>query len=151
MAQQELNNQNLEPMRPKTLGEYLLDCLKQEGLTDIFGVPGDYNFSLLDAIERYAGLRFINGRNELNSGYAADAYARIRGLSALVTTFGVGEMSACNAVAGACSEHVPVIHIVGSPPDAAQKQHKLMHHTLMDGNYDVFRKMYEQITPIRPY
>lgn len=146
MAQQELNNQNLEPMRPKTLGEYLLDCLKQEGLTDIFGVPGDYNFSLLDAIERYAGLRFINGRNELNSGYAADAYARIRGLSALVTTFGVGEMSACNAVAGACSEHVPVIHIVGSPPDAAQKQHKLMHHTLMDGNYDVFRKMYEQIT-----
>lgn len=85
-------------MRPKTLGEYLLDCLKQEGLTDIFGVPGDYNFSLLDAIERYAGLRFINGRNELNSGYAADAYARIRGLSALITTFGVGEMSACNAV-----------------------------------------------------
>lgn len=48
MAQQELNNQNLEPMRPKTLGEYLLDCLKQEGLTDIFGVPGDYNFSLLE-------------------------------------------------------------------------------------------------------
>ncbi|MEC0242534.1 thiamine pyrophosphate-binding protein [Paenibacillus dokdonensis] len=130
----------------KTVGDYLFDCLKQEGITEIFGVPGDYNFTLLDALERYAGIRFINGRNELNSGYAADAYARIKGISALITTFGVGEMSACNAIAGANSEHVPIIHIVGSPPDMAQKERKLMHHTLMDGNYDVFRKVYEPIT-----
>ncbi|GIP26805.1 indolepyruvate decarboxylase [Paenibacillus sp. J23TS9] len=130
----------------KTVGDFLFDCLKQEGITEIFGVPGDYNFTLLDTLERYAGIRFINGRNELNSGYAADAYARIKGISALITTFGVGEMSACNAIAGANSEHVPIIHIVGSPPDMAQKERKLMHHTLMDGNYDVFRKVYEPIT-----
>ncbi|MCJ8013738.1 thiamine pyrophosphate-binding protein [Paenibacillus sp. KQZ6P-2] len=134
------------PMSPKPLGEYLFDCLRQEGITDIFGVPGDYNFTLLDTLERYAGIRFVNGRNELNSGYAADAYARLRGISALITTFGVGEMSACNAIAGANSEHVPIIHIVGSPPDKDQKAHKLMHHTLMDGNFDVFRKVYEPIT-----
>ncbi|MDR0268108.1 thiamine pyrophosphate-binding protein [Paenibacillus sp.] len=130
----------------KTLGEYLFDCLKQEGITEIFGIPGDYNFSLLDTLERYAGIRFINGRNELNSGYAADGYARMKGMSALITTFGVGEMSACNAIAGANSEHVPIIHIVGSPPDTAQKARKLMHHTLLDGDYDVFRKVYEPIT-----
>ncbi|WP_229752783.1 alpha-keto acid decarboxylase family protein [Paenibacillus physcomitrellae] len=129
-----------------TLGTYLFDCLKQEGLTDIFGIPGDYNFTLLDELERYAGLRFINGRNELNAGYAADAYARLKGMSALITTFGVGEMSACNAIAGATSEHIPIIHIVGAPPSMAQQEHKLMHHTLMDGNYDVFRKVYEPIT-----
>lgn len=130
----------------KTVGQYLFDCLKLEGITDIFGVAGDYNFTLLDTLERYKGIRFIEGRNELNSGYAADGYARIKGLSAFITTFGVGELSACNAIAGANSEHVPIIHIVGAPPEKDQIEHKLMHHTLMDGNYDVFRKVYEQIT-----
>ncbi|WP_088072688.1 alpha-keto acid decarboxylase family protein [Gottfriedia luciferensis] len=130
----------------KTVSQYLFDCLKLEGITEIFGVAGDYNFTLLDTLERSNGIQFIEGRNELNSGYAADGYARIKGISALITTFGVGELSACNPIAGAYSEHVPVIHIVGAPPEKDQKKHKLMHHTLMDGNFDVFRKMYEQIT-----
>ncbi|PGS56832.1 alpha-keto acid decarboxylase family protein [Bacillus sp. AFS041924] len=130
----------------KTLGQYLLDCLKLEGITEIFGVAGDYNFSLLDTLEQTNGIQFIEGRNELNSGYAADGYARINGISALITTFGVGELNACNPIAGSYSEHVPVIHIVGSPKEKDQKEHKLMHHTLMNGNFNVFRKMYEQIT-----
>lgn len=130
----------------KTVGQYLFDCLKLEGITEIFGVPGDYNFTIIDTLERYNGIRFINGRNELNSGYAADGYARVKGMSALITTFGVGELSACNAIAGANSEHVPLIHIVGAPPEKHQKAHKLMHHTLMDGNFDVFRRVYEPIT-----
>ncbi|MNK26817.1 Indole-3-pyruvate decarboxylase [compost metagenome] len=129
-----------------TLGQYLLDCLRAEGITEIFGVPGDYNFTLLDTLERYNGIRFVNGRNELNAGYAADSYARIKGISALITTFGVGEMSACNAIAGAYSENVPVVHIVGSPKSMVQQAHKLMHHTLHDGDYQVFRKMYDSIT-----
>lgn len=133
-------------MAQKTVGQYLFDCLKLEGITEIFGVAGDYNFTLLDTLERYNGIQFIEGRNELNSGYASDGYARIKGISALITTFGVGELSACNPIAGAYSEHVPIIHIVGSPPEKDQKEHKLMHHTLMDGNFDVFRKMYKQIT-----
>ncbi|NUU62782.1 alpha-keto acid decarboxylase family protein [Paenibacillus agri] len=130
----------------KTLGQYLFDCLKLEGITEIFGVAGDYNFTLLDALEQYNGVNFISGRNELNSGYAADGYARIKGLSALITTFGVGELSACNPIAGANSEHVPLIHIVGAPPEKDQQAHKLMHHTLMNGEFDVFHKVYELIT-----
>ncbi|HFK1700932.1 thiamine pyrophosphate-binding protein [Bacillus paranthracis] len=130
----------------KTVGQYLFDCLKLEGITEIFGIAGDYNFTLLDTLECYKGIRFIEGRNELNAGYSADGYARIKGMSALITTFGVGELSACNAIAGANSEHVPIIYIVGAPPENDQKEHKLMHHTLMDGNFDVFRNMYEQIT-----
>lgn len=112
-------------MENRTLGQYLYDCLKGEGITEIFGVPGDYNFSLLDTLEEYEGIEFINGRNELNVGYAADAYARVKGISALITTFGVGEMSACNAVAGAYSEDVPLIHIVGSPKSMMQKRRRL--------------------------
>lgn len=130
----------------KTLGQYLFDCLKLEGITEIFGVAGDYNFTLLDTLERYNGIRLISGRNELNSGYAADGYARIKGISALITTFGVGELSTCNAIAGANSENVPLIHIVGAPPEKDQKEHKLMHHTLMNGSFDVFHEVYKLIT-----
>ncbi|MFJ7752590.1 alpha-keto acid decarboxylase family protein [Peribacillus muralis] len=133
-------------MENRTLGQYLYDCLREEGITEIFGVPGDYNFSLLDTLEDYEGIEFINGRNELNAGYAADAYARVKGISALITTFGVGEMSACNAIAGAYSENVPLIHIVGSPKSVMQKEKAIAHHTLMDGDFDVFRKVYEHIT-----
>ncbi|MFB9276600.1 alpha-keto acid decarboxylase family protein [Cohnella cellulosilytica] len=130
----------------KTLGQYLFDCLKLEGITEIFGVAGDYNFTLLDTLERHHGVRLISGRNELNSGYAADGYARIKGISALITTFGVGELSACNAIAGANSENVPLVHIVGAPPEKDQQNHKLMHHTLMNGNFDVFHEVYKLIT-----
>lgn len=128
-----------------TLGQYLFDCLKAEGITEIFGIPGDYNFSLLDTLERYEGIEFVGGRNELGAGYAADGYARIKGMSALITTFGVGEMSAVNTVAGASSERIPLVHIVGSPKSKDQAVHKRMHHTLMDGDYDVFRKMYAHL------
>ncbi|MFC3749795.1 alpha-keto acid decarboxylase family protein [Paenibacillus sp. GCM10012306] len=140
------NSNSITGTTPKTLGQYLFDCLKLEGITEIFGVAGDYNFTLLDALEQYNGIRFISGRNELNSGYAADGYARIKGLSALITTFGVGELSACNAIAGANSEHIPLIHIVGAPPEKDQQAHKLMHHSLMNGDFDVFHKVYDHIT-----
>ena len=45
----------------------------------------------------------------ITAGYAADAYSRIKGLSALITTFGVGELSAANAIAGAYAELAPVV------------------------------------------
>lgn len=130
----------------KTIGEYLFDCLKEEGIDEIFGVPGDFNFSLLDTLEDYDGLDFIDNRNELNAGYAADSYAQVKGMAALITTFGVGELSASNAVAGAYSENIPIIHIAGSPDLSEQNEEKKVHHTLMDGNFEVFRHMYEHIT-----
>ncbi|WP_399630207.1 alpha-keto acid decarboxylase family protein [Sporosarcina sp. SG10008] len=129
------------PTHPPTLGQYLFDSLKAEGITEVFGVPGDYNFSLLDTLEQYDGIRFINARNELGAGYATDGYGRLRGLSAFITTFGVGEMSACNPIAGANSEYVPLIHIVGAPKSMDQQAHKLAHHSLLDGDFDVFRQV----------
>lgn len=80
------------------------------------------------------------------SGYAADGYARVNGISALVTTFGVGELSALNAIAGAYSEYVPIIHIVGQPNTASQRDGKLLHHTLGNGDYNVFTRMSAEIS-----
>ncbi|KAE8142320.1 thiamine diphosphate-binding protein [Aspergillus pseudotamarii] len=85
------------------------------------------------------GVRTVGNCNELNAGYSADGYARIKGISAIVTTFGVGELSALNAIAGAYSGHVPVVHIVGQPSTASQKDGMLLHHTL--GNNMVQQKV----------
>ena len=79
-------------------------------------------------------------------GYAADAYARVKGISALITTFGVGELSALNAIAGAYSEFVPIVHIVGQPTTQSQKDGMLLHHTLGNGDFNVFNKMSEGIS-----
>jgi pyruvate decarboxylase len=65
----------------------------------------------------------------------------VNGISALVTTFGVGELSAINALAGAYSEFVPIVHIVGQPSTIAQRDGKLLHHTLGNGDFNVFVDM----------
>jgi pyruvate decarboxylase len=78
--------------------------------------------------------------------YAADGYARAKGMSAIVTTFGVGELSAVNAIAGAHSEHVPVVHILGKPSTISQKDGMLLHHTLGNGNFNVFADMNRDIS-----
>lgn len=79
-------------------------------------------------------------------GYAADGYARVKGISAVVTTFGVGELSLVNAIAGAYSEFVPIVHIVGTPSTISQRDGMLLHHTLGNGNFDVFADMSREIT-----
>ncbi len=116
-----------------TVGKYLLESIKNLGITDIFGVPGDYNLLFLDDIMADKKLRWVGDTNELNAGYAADAYAKIHGISALLTTGGVGELSALNAVGGAFAENVPVIHIVGYPSLQALQDKKFIHHFLEEG------------------
>lgn len=127
------------------LAEYLFTRLKQLGLGSMHGVPGDYNLTLLDHV-RPSGLFWVGNANELNAAYAADAYARIKGIGSLVTTFGVGELSAINAIAGAYAERAPVVHIVGTPPRVSQDKRLLIHHTFNDGEYGRFREMHRHVT-----
>lgn len=80
------------------------------------------------------------------AAYAADGYARVKGISAIVTTFGVGELSALNGLAGAYSEQVPVVHIVGTPSTISQRNGMLLHHTLGNGDFNVFCDMSKEIS-----
>lgn len=117
------------------IGKYLNYRLAEMGVAHVFGVAGDFNLSYLEQIIADEQLQFIGNCNELNGAYAADGYARSNGFSALVTTYGVGDLSAINCVAGAYAENVPVIHISGIPPLHAVNRGELIHHTLVDGNY----------------
>jgi indolepyruvate decarboxylase len=98
-----------------------------------------------DAIVDSPGIEWVGCCNELNAAYAADGYARIHGIGAVSTTYGVGELSAINAIAGAYTEHLPVFHLVGMPNMTTQSARTLVHHTLGNGEFDLFRKMAEPV------
>ena len=127
------------------LAAYLFARLRQLGVGSIHGVPGDYNLTALDYVEP-AGLHWVGNANELNAGYAADGYARVKGISAVITAFGVGELSAINAIGGAYAEMAPVVHIVGTPSTIAQNAGACLHHSLGGGNFRVFAEMYKNVT-----
>ncbi|EAQ6134929.1 alpha-keto acid decarboxylase family protein [Salmonella enterica] len=131
---------------PYTVADYLLDRLAGCGIGHLFGVPGDYNLQFLDHVIDHPTLRWVGCANELNAAYAADGYARMSGAGALLTTFGVGELSAINGIAGSYAEYVPVLHIVGAPCSAAQQRGELMHHTLGDGDFGHFYRMSQAIS-----
>jgi len=125
----------------KTTIQYVLSRLRELGVTDFFGVPGDFAFAINDAICEDKRLRFIGSCNELNAAYAADGYARIKGLAAINTTYGPGELGALSGMAGAYAEHVPIFHLTGQPTRATQDAHAVVHHTLGNGEFDLFYEM----------
>ena len=126
-----------------TVAEYLLIRLKQIGLDHLFGVPGDFVLGFFNQVLN-SEVEYVGTCNELNAAYAADGYARIRSIGAFATTFGVGELSAINGVAGAYAERVPVVAITGSPATINFRTRPLLHHTL--GDYQIPLRMYEKIT-----
>src|ERR1700728_3437798 len=128
-----------------TVIQHVLSRLHVIGVTDVFRIPGDFSFPVCDAICEDPEMRWIGCCNELNAAYAADGYARIKGLGALCTTYGVGELSALNGIAGAYAEHLPIFHLVGTPNMATQASRAAMHHTLSNGEYDLFQRMTEPV------
>lgn len=129
-----------------SLGRYLFERLNQLSVQTIFGLPGDFNLALLDKIYEVDGMRWAGNANELNAAYAADGYSRLKGLACLITTFGVGELSALNGVGGAYAEHVGMLHVVGVPSISSQAKQLLLHHTLGNGDFTVFHRMSNNIS-----
>jgi TPP-dependent 2-oxoacid decarboxylase len=134
------------PSKRMAIGNFLLRRLEEAGVRHLFGVRGDYNLELLQQLEDTGALQWIGRCNELNSSYAADGYARLNGLGALLVTNGVGALSAINGVAGAYSERVPVICIAGSIPLRSIDRGLGMHHTMADGTWNHFLGAYAQVT-----
>jgi indolepyruvate decarboxylase len=120
------------------VADYIVRRLATEGINHCFGVAGDYAFPLCDAVDRSPDVKWIGCANELNASYAADGYARIRGASMLVTTYGVGELSALNGVMGAKAERSLIFHLVGMPSHQNQRLRKIAHHTFGDGVFGNF-------------
>jgi indolepyruvate decarboxylase len=129
-----------------SIGNFLLRRLQEVGIRHVFGVPGDYNLELMQQLEDRGEPAWIGNCNELNASYATDAYARINGIGALIVTHGVGTLSAINGIAGAYSEHVPVILISGSLPLRSVQRGDLMHHTLADRGKGDLCRIFAELT-----
>jgi indolepyruvate decarboxylase len=129
-----------------TIGRFLIMRLQQMGIAHVFGVPGDFNLQLLEQFHEVEGIEFVGNCNELNASYAADGYARMNGVGALLTTYGVGDLSAVCGIAGACAEHVPVVFISGTPPLYAMEGRLRVHHSLAEGNFDNVRNCLKEFT-----
>ncbi|RWR92151.1 pyruvate decarboxylase 2 [Cinnamomum micranthum f. kanehirae] len=129
-----------------TLGRHLARRLVEIGVTDVFTVPGDFNLTLLDHLIAEKGLTNIGCCNELNAGYAADGYARSRGVGACVVTFTVGGLSVINAIAGAYSENLPVICIVGGPNSNDFGTNRILHHTIGVADFSQEVRCFQTVT-----
>jgi TPP-dependent 2-oxoacid decarboxylase len=130
-----------------TVGTYLLARLKELHIDTVFGVPGDYMLDFIEMVCDDRDVRWVGNCNELNAGYVADGYARVRGAAALVVTGGVGDLGAIGAVGGAYAENVPLIVVSGTPgPKLGPSGRPMVHHSLGDGSFAAFRRMYAEIT-----
>lgn len=134
-----------------TVADYLVKKLKFIGIKNVFGLPGDYNFNILDAIIKDDEINWVNSTNELNASYSSDGYARINGYGAVVTTYGVGELSAINGIAGSMAENVPVIHIAGVPKTSFIEKNIIVHHNFSNPNYYLFENAYKNVVETTAY
>jgi len=125
-----------------SVGEYLIGRLQDYGISDVFGIPGDYVLSFYSMLCD-SPINVVGCCKEDHAGFAADGYARVHGMGAVCVTYCVGGLSICNAVAGAYAEKSPVVVITGSPGLQERHNNPLLHHMVRDfrTQYDVFEKL----------
>src|SRR5205807_1428935 len=129
--------------RSPSIGEYLIQRLYAHGVRHVFGIPGDYVLGFYDQLSK-SKLRLINTCDEQGAGFAADAYARVRGLGAVCITYCVGGLKVANTTAEAFAEKSPVVVISGAPGMKERDKNPLLHHKVRE--FDTQKKVFEQLT-----
>lgn len=118
--------------------DLLVQCLEREGITHVFGVPGeenaDFMFSLQDS-----NIRFVLARHEQGAAFMAEAFGRLTGNPAIcLGTLGPGATNLITGVADANMDHAPMLVLTGQ--GATTRQHKESHQIM-----DVV-SMYQPVT-----
>lgn len=124
------------------VGEYLFQRLRAEGAEHAFGIPGDFvlpHFPLAEA----AGIELVVTTHEPGAGFAADAYARLRGIGVAIGTYGAGALNMVNAIAQAYAERSPVVVVSGAPEVQGRRVDVLFHHRVksFESQFNVFREV----------
>lgn len=100
------------------VADYIIERLTQNEAERLFGVPSVYCARLFQAAVDAKDFEPIVTSSDLEAGYAADGYARVRGLAAVAVSYGPGTLSLVNAIAGAYVERSPVVVINGGPSNS---------------------------------
>lgn len=126
-----------------TIGSYLIERVYKLGVRHIFGVPGDFILGFDKLIEESL-IQFINTCDEQGAGYAADAYARLKGLGVVCITYCVGGLKVANTTAQAYAEKSPVLVISGAPGMGERTKNPLLHHKVR--NFDTQYRVFQELT-----
>lgn len=121
----------------------MIDRLCDRGVGHVFGIPGDYVLGFYQSLQN-SKLRLVNTCDEQGAGFAADAYARIRGLGVVCVTYCVGGLKVANTTAQAFAEKSPVVVISGAPGMNEREKNPLLHHKVRE--FDTQKKVFEELT-----
>jgi len=96
------------------LAEAVAKFIEAQGVEHIFGVNGGANLHLIHGVTDATKIKFIPTTHECNAGFAADAYARVRGLGVAYATSGPGATNLITAIAASYYDSVPVLFVTGN-------------------------------------
>ncbi|VAX18989.1 2-oxoglutarate decarboxylase, partial [hydrothermal vent metagenome] len=110
------------------VAELFVKCLENEGIEAIFGIPGEENLDVMDALLG-SHIRFITTRHEQGAAFMADVYGRLTGKAGVcLATLGPGATNLITGVADANMDNAPVVAIAGQA--ATTRLHKESHQVL---------------------
>ena len=108
--------------------ELFVKCLENEGVEYMFGVPGEENVDIMDALLE-SPIKFITTRHEQGAAFMADVYGRLTGKAGVcLSTLGPGATNLITGVADADMDRAPVVAIAGQ--GATTRMHKESHQIL---------------------
>lgn len=108
--------------------ELFVRCLEQEGVEYVFGVPGEENLDVMDALLN-SSIRFITTRHEQGAAFMADVYGRLTGKPGVcLATLGPGATNLMTGVADANMDNAPLVAIAGQAD--TERLHKESHQVL---------------------
>ena len=97
----------------QTTAQLLIQCLENEGVEYIFGLPGEENLHLLEALKD-SSIKFITTRHEQGAAFMADVYGRLTGKAGVcLSTLGPGATNLMTGVADANLDGAPLVAITG--------------------------------------
>ena len=108
--------------------ELFVQCLENEGVEYIFGIPGEENLDLMDALLD-SPIKFITVRHEQGAAFMADVYGRLTGRTGVcLSTLGPGATNLITGVADANMDYAPLVAIAGQA--GTNRLHKESHQVL---------------------
>ena len=129
----------MESEKTKTAAELLVECLEEEGVEVIFGIPGEENLAVIEALSKHPEIRFITTRHEQGAAFMADVYGRLTGKAGVcLATLGPGATNLVTGVADADSDGAPLVAITGQV--GTERMHITSHQFLN------LTKIFEPIT-----
>ena len=108
--------------------EKFVQCLENEGVTEIFGIPGEENLAVMDALLS-SKINFITTRHEQGAAFMADVYGRLTGRAGVcLGTLGPGATNLITGFADANMDRAPIVGIAGQ--GSSTRLHKESHQII---------------------